>query len=283
METKQCPSCGSSIQGSSKFCPECGYRFDPPSDETPPETALVEDAPLEEPPTDGGLSLVSPHSSVSQSSRPLNKKLIIALCAVAVVVCAIVAVVAVRNNQMKAAAEYRASYITNLQSAKISMLTAAADSEEIANLTLAVWHDTIYQEIDYDTYLYTVRPSKLRTSGDFYKNYIYYSLNEEEVMYDDFNDSLNALFSSEEIKAKVSALSDAQNSMANLMTELQNPPDDLELCYKTVTDMYSSFVQLSNLAINPTGSYNSYSESFGNHDTDFMKFYNQLDVQIPTE
>ena len=69
--------------------------------------------------------------------------------------------------------------------------------------------------------------------------------------------------------------------MKNLMRDLQNPPEELDNCYETLSDLYESYQALTDLAISPSGNYSSFSENKTNAVSSFMSAYEKLDTQIP--
>ncbi len=65
------------------------------------------------------------------------------------------------------------------------------------------------------------------------------------------------------------------------MKELQDPPDGLENSNDTVTDLYSAYQSLTNLAINPSGSLQSFADNKGQKIDKFLELYQKLGAQIP--
>ena len=140
------------------------------------------------------------------------------------------------------------------------MLLGGSDAENIINLTLKVWSNSIYEERDNETDKYT------RPDGYFVS---------------DFNDALGNLYSDNTTSKKVSNIKDNQSLVEDIMKKLQSPPDKLEKCYETITDLYSAYQGVTDLAINPTGSYSSYADDKKNKINDFMSAYDKLGTQIP--
>ena len=120
------------------------------------------------------------------------------------------------------------------------MLAGGSDAESLCNLTLKVWGNSIYKEKDDETDKYT------RPEGFFVK---------------DFNEAIMNLYSDETTIDTISNIEKNQASVRDLMKELQNPPDELNQCYETISELYVSYNALMDLAISPSGNYSSFNES----------------------
>ena len=152
-------------------------------------------------------------------------------------------------------------YIDNLNATMVTMLDGGSEAESLLNLTAKVWFNTIYQEYDVETDKYT--------KSSF------------GIWHEDFNDALAYLFSDSQTKTTIAYIEDNQDLVDLMMKDLSNPPKGLEKCHETITDLYSIYRSLTNLAINPSGSYNSFTESKNEKIDDFLDTFNKLEVQIP--
>lgn len=197
-------------------------------------------------------------TSVNFTSPEQKKKIrngfIIASVAIILAIVGILAAVSLSKSNS------RSQYIENLWLARITMLTGAADAESLCNLTKSVWYNTIYEESSSDTDEYT------KTNGRFN---------------DDFNDSLAALYSASSTLDAIREIEANQSEVADIIRALQNPPEDLAVCYSTIDAMYEEYQGLTNLAISPSGSLTSYAEEFRSYDNNFIKYYEKLETQIP--
>lgn len=239
-----CPECGKEISDKVKACPHCGYPFVEEQVTSESEPQRVEVTSIKLGPKD-----------------PKKRKttLIVGIIAVIAIIVIIITVFVVKERNNAAS---RAEYIDNLVSVRMIMLSGAAKSETLCNLTKSVWYNTIHEESDIKTDPYT------KSNGKFY---------------DDFNDSLAALYSDSSTLATIDDIKENQEEVAAIMRELQNPPEDLTACYNTVESMYDTYRNFTNLAISPSGSLTSFSQDFRTYDNDFMDFYEKLDMQIPSD
>ena len=249
-KAKQCPNCGETLETQKvvKVCEECGYELDDNVTICPRCGCPVPE-------------------SEEQKKRRKKKKIIISVIAFLIVILAIIVIACVVNvtNQKKAeeaAAAAEAArvqevndYASNLELASFTMLTGASTAEEAGTLIHDVWYDTIFDEQNADTSKYT--------SGN-----------------SDFNDSLSELFSDEEFQDKISSIKSNQATVNELMQELTNPPAEYEEAYDTLKNYYDAYLELTNLAISPTGSLQSYTDDFNEADSNVLKYYNAMDVYI---
>lgn len=238
-----CPECGKEISDKVKACPHCGYPF--------PENEQVASTPQQVEVTAVNLGPKDP--------KKKKKVLLGGAVAVIAIIAVIVIVFAVKQNQ---AAAMRQEYIDNLRLIQVQMLSSGSVAEQMCNTTKSVWYNTIYEERDSKTDRYCMSNGKFN---------------------EDFNDSLNALYSNSDTITVVDGLKENRETIAALMNDLQNPPDEFTACFSTVESMYDAYWGLTGLAISPSGSLKTYSEEFRTYDSDFMKYYEKLDTQIPSE
>lgn len=244
-----CPECKKEISDQACVCPNCGY-------------------PLAKLESSVSFSADKPNSDIIVSKEGRNKKIIAiitALLLLAVVAVSIFFFVSKSN-----AANARKEYISNLSLAREAMLQGAADAEETCNLINSVWYNAIFKETDSSTDKYTRKPG-------------FASSDKEETFYDDFNVALGNLFDSDEYQNSALKIETSQILVESYMKDLQSPPDDLKTCYDTLDDMYDEFSALTKLAVNPSGSLESFGESFRDSDSAFMKHYDKLGTQIPED
>lgn len=161
-------------------------------------------------------------------------------------------------------AKERAEYLENLKLAQITMLDGGATAEQVCNLTRKVWYNTIYEKSDKETDQYT----KNSYSGKFH---------------DDFNTSISSLYSDENVKQYIKSIEENQDEVADLIKQLQNPPEDLTSCYDTIDSLFDAYQDLTKLAISPSGNYNTYSQNLSDYDNAFMKYYDKLNALLPDE
>ena len=83
----------------------------------------------------------------------------------------------------------------------------------------------------------------------------------------DFNDALRNLFADSTFCSQIADIEENQESVAELMEQLKNPPAGYEEAYEALKEYYSAYLELTNMATNPSGSLQSYSSNFNEADS----------------
>jgi hypothetical protein len=156
-------------------------------------------------------------------------------------------------------------YIENLRQVSTTMKKGAATSEIVLDLVGRIWYNAIYEESDPITDEYT------KDSGWYGK----------EGFVEDFNEALTNYFTSDEATVKFDAIQLNQKEVRILMEELQYPPQKLEDYYDTVTELYVAYQSLTDFALNPGGSLQSFSQEKNDRIDKFSELFNKLQVQLP--
>ena len=268
----KCSNCGNEISDKAKKCPHCDYQLIEEIN-NPKNTSICEDCGMEIPidakscpqcgcPVslkDMGTNEQEPQkveiSSINLSNlKKSAKKILIVsiLIIVALIICLII-----KNNESK---KIIADYSNNLESATTMMLYGASEAESAGNLIKSVWYNTIYEEWDSTTDKYT------RSKGHGFNS--------------DFNDSLDALFSDSDFLSKISDIKSNQETVANLMKKLQNPPEEYEEAYQAIKEFYDAYLDLTTLAISPSGHLQTYSNNFNDADTETLNCYTAMKMYI---
>ncbi len=239
-----CPECNKEISDKVKACPHCGFP-------------LVEEEKIEAPMTPQQVEV----TGVKLATKSYKKPVIIGLVILILVIAAFFGIKYL--NEQKAERAYQEAfnnYIDNIILFQIMSLSGAADAESYTGLMGNVWRNAIYEEKDGSTDKYT------RPNGYFV---------------DDFNTALYNLQTAASSKSTVSEIKENQDNVQKLMKDLQNPPAGLERCYDTITELYSAYKGLTDLAVNPTGSLTSFTESRRDKIDGYLSANDKLNSQIP--
>lgn len=271
-----CSNCGKDISDKAKICPNCGYRLIegivteetsiicedcgskiPHGADTCPECGCP--VSLEKENSDESTPQKVEITSVNLPTvkKSTKKYIIIAMIFILLIGIAVVAGSIIKSKQ---AEKISADYLENLEYTTTLMLTGASEAESAGNLIKSVWYNTIYEKRDSETDKYTLRNS--------------YSF------YDDFNDSLAALFSDSDYRSKISSIQSNQEDVAYLMKSLQNPPEEYEEAYETIKEFYNAYLNLTGLVIDPSGSLQTFSNNFNNADTETVNCYKAMKLYI---
>ena len=131
----------------------------------------------------------------------------------------------------------------------------------MCNLTMNVWHNAIFEDSGEETDPYTK--------------------NKFGKFYNDFNTALSILFSSEEFTTDKEQLTENRAIVESYMKDLQDPPKGCEDAHDKILELYEAYSDFSQLALNPSGSYNDYSTNVMAADSTFMNKFDVLDAVIP--
>ena len=269
----KCEHCGNDVSDRAKVCPSCGAELIPPEVEEKKTPVLCEECGTEIPegatecPKCGcpvseettGKQEVEPQKvELSKVSIQGPKKKTLAMIGIALAAIAAIVVIAMmisKSNAQKKHEELLSTYQYNLNQACDLMLSSAAEAESAGNLIKKVWYNAIHDDYDSETYQYTKNTT-------------------------DFNQALSNLFSDSEFSAKVAKIEQDRDTVAEYMKKLVNPPEEYTEAYAAIKQFYDAYYTLSECAVNPSGSLNTYSSTFNDADTDTVKYYKAMDLYL---
>lgn len=247
----QCVHCGVMIKrDNNKICKECGFELE--------ENATVCSGcgcPVDTENNDCSNSNFSENAELKKAKGKKKVKIIIALIAVILIVGSVTAVGIVQY-QIKIEDNVK-KYGDNLELAADAMLLGASESETCANLIKKVWYNTIFKESDYETDKYT------KPDGYFVS---------------DFNESLGNLYWDSDFVNKISDIKENKETVNSFMKKLKNPPEEYEEAYDALKELYDSYLSLTNLATDPSGSLQTYSSDFAEADKETLNCYNAVKI-----
>ncbi len=154
----------------------------------------------------------------------------------------------------------RLEYIDALKNFSLYAAFGCVQAADTSRSIVLVWYDSIYHVYSEETAAYT------QTNGKF---------NE------DFNVSLQKLLKSEGIIENHRIISENKAAVDNYYKQLLNPTKEFEECYDLAKKLYQSYYELTMLALMPSGSLNSYSETRTKLIEETAKFRNELELLIP--
>lgn len=240
-----CPECDKEISDKVKACPHCGYP-------------LIGDIEMEAIPQQVEVTAVN-----LKSRNPIKTKRIL-VCVFLFTLILIGVFFFLSHQKSQKAKEEKDLYINNLTNLSFTTLLGAEDAESLCNLTGQVWRNTIYEESDPATDKFT----KHKTGTMSFFN-------------SDFNDSLLLLFQDSTTVETVADIKANQTLSEDIMKQLATPPEGLEKCYDSASEMYSAYQGLTDLAISPSGNLQSFAQSKSDKVDKFMEQYKKLQTMIP--
>ncbi len=256
-----CENCNKTISDKAEECPNCGQKVLSKDSVVCKECEEIVPGDMHSCPNCGcpvsvkdKISSRNKENILSRVIEKFDKKYFIILFIIFVgLVGVCIAGISSKNEQISN------EYYENLESATSAMIFGAAKAQAAGNLIKSVWYNTIYEEHDSATDRYAC-------PGGYFN--------------DDFNDSLSRLFADDDFLDTITIIKDNQDVVADRMKKLQNPPEEYIEAYEMINELYSAYLELTSLAINPTGSLQSYSSDFNDADSDVAKCYEKMKVFI---
>ena len=266
MAMTTCPNCGEQISDKAKKCVHCGTVL------IPEEKKYCSDcgAELEE-----GMKVCPKcgcpiENAVEMETAPQQVDVtgvkIIVIAVITVIAAATIAAIGVQMHKKNVAAKVAAEaqkqseeYGTNLNMAAYSILSGASDAETCGNLIKQVWYNSIYEQSDSKTDKYT-KPNGYYVS--------------------DFNDALKNLFLDSSFNDQIEDINDNNDTVNSLIKKLKNPPEEYKDAYESISKLYDAYLSLTNLATDPTGNLQTYSQNFNDADNETLNCYNALKMYL---
>lgn len=151
-------------------------------------------------------------------------------------------------------------YRSDMFAARQLMLEGGAEAEDVCNDVSNIWYSAIFYDYSFEW-------------DDEY--YDYYS--------DDFNTAIALYYLDDPAIASVSTIESNQQDVKEAMAALSNPSEEFESAYESLEELYSAYLELTNLALEPEGNYTSFNEAFSSADNEFMEHYDAFEIYVPDE
>lgn len=71
-----------------------------------------------------------------------------------------------------------------------------------------------------------------------------------------------------------------KDTVNSLMKQLKNPPEEYKDAYEALSKFYDAYISLTNLATDPTGSLQTFSQNFNDADNETLNCYNALKMYL---
>ena len=254
-----CQNCGKELLEESKFCLNCGTKVLSTEDGNTDTESNISKGDKQKGQEQGGtIGAVRVEMNGIKITPQKIKPIIISTV---VIVITILVVFLIYRNVSKN------TYTTNLGHITRKMLDGAVIAEELTDITRAVWYNTIYEKSSSKTDKYT-KTKKTGYYGDWYD------------FNSDFNASLRLLSQDPDIISQKSDLKKIREEVNELMKSLKNPPKELQNSYNDLDKLYRVFTLYTELAINPSGTLNSFTSKANDYSSEFLENYNILKIYI---
>lgn len=259
----KCPNCEKEISDKALKCPACGYempvntatnRCEECGQELPEGATECPNCGCPVKAVDNTPQRVSVANVELHRISKKTRNIIIAV--LALIVIGVGAVIGFGKLQSSNKASV---YKENLAKAVSKMYSGGYMAESACTLIHDVWYNTIYEKSNWQTDKYTKIGS---------------------TFHEDFNTSLMLLTWDDDFSSQITSVKNNVTEVENLMKELQLPPEDMKAAHTGLLNLYDSYIEITNLAINPSGNLNSYTSSFNSADSNFAKYYKAMQIYV---
>ena len=249
-----CPSCGCKVD-KEITCSECGYVFSSETTSCPqcgcpvsPETVDIKE------------------TKVKSSKK---KTVIILSVVIAVIICAVSGILIFKNKEAERAQAELEIQVENYKSSMVEAVNTMSigidKSEYATHLVRDIWHNVIYQKNDPITDKYTVGWSPVAGAYLVAKSFDY---------------ALGKLYKDEEFIKEINNIKQNQADVKEIMKGLTNPPEGCQEAYETLKAYYDTYVEYTNLAIDPQGDYESYTNSLYDSEANITKYNETMNIYL---
>jgi hypothetical protein len=185
--------------------------------------------------------------------------------------------------------------MNSLSIASSLMMEGVSKAEKITDMVSKVWNNAIYEKFDSETDRFTRKLSeKDKRELEDDKNRaisLYYVLKEgghteEEIIniyssFVDFNSALlNYALDPLTIHEK-EEIAYNQERVTAIMRKLQNPPAIHRDAYNALNDLYDAYARLTDMAVNPSGSLQTFNSAKDGTISNFKSAYRKLETRMP--
>lgn len=168
-------------------------------------------------------------------------------------------------------------YEESLVEAQDNTMSVSTDSEKILDVYNELWYGSIQNDISMNTFYIA---ELLDVSEDDIENY--FNVNNDRVT-DGYNDVVLGLEEFYLDRGDSDDVEEAISGVKSDVKDLNEPPDGYDEAFDKLLEMYSLSEEMADLAISPTGSYDSFSEKYAQLKDDIIKLNKEIDVVLPNE
>ena len=169
-------------------------------------------------------------------------------------------------------------YGENLKTIADEILENSADAEELLNGYSKIWSFSI--ESGSAISVENVS-AEMALDEDVIRGY--FELNSIGNVPGDFSSNVNSLNSYYRASGKLDKVEKLSTEIKNKISDLNNPPSDYEKAFDEVLDMYAYSQEYTEMALNPTGSLQSFNENKSKLSSDILEKYRKIEALTPDE
>lgn len=243
-EKMVCVECGAGLEEGVSICPMCGCPIGTRADAK-------------------DLRTFQQMKEIGTSMGGKSRKAVVIVAVIVLLIVAAVAAIGIAQYQKKKAAEETAQqlqeYSENLELVTSTMLSGADAAGSCCSLIDQVWYNAIYGKANSLTDKYT------QPDGYFVS---------------DFNEALDNLFADPDFYVQINALMENQKMVNSVIDKLENPPEKYSDTYESVSELYNVYIVLTNMAVSPEGSLNTFMIDYSNIDAEFIRCCQMMKIDV---
>lgn len=169
----------------------------------------------------------------------------------------------------------KAEYEETLRNTADDIFENSQEAESLINQYLDVWDYSIKSRgaISFDEMIYVTGLSEEDVREHFPEN-------AAGNISSDFSVNISSLHSYFESKDKFDALEKKSIEIKEQMQELKNPPSEYERAYEEVLDLYAYGEEFIGMALDPSGSLQSFTENKNNLTSDILEKNKKIEALI---
>lgn len=171
-----------------------------------------------------------------------------------------------------------AQYGEDLQTVADEMLDNATKTEAILDQYAAVWDHSIKSKG-------AIPVAEMTALTGFAQDDVeeYFVINAAGNILDDFSTNIHSMNAYYEGTGELEEIRNASDEIKNKMAELNDPPAEYEKVYDEVLNMYNYTEAYMEMALNPTGTLQSFNETKNQLASDIISVYKQIEVIMPSD
>lgn len=171
-----------------------------------------------------------------------------------------------------------AQYKEDLQTVADEMLDNATKTEAILDQYAVVWDHSIKSKG-------AIPVAEMTALTGFEQSDVeeYFEINTAGNIPEDFSTNIHSLNAYYEDSGELEDIRNAADSIKSKMAELNDPPGEFEKAYDEVLNMYNYTEEYIEMALNPSGSLQSFNENKNQLASDIISVYKRIEVIMPSE
>jgi hypothetical protein len=178
--------------------------------------------------------------------------------------------------------QLKAKYQSDMKKLVFDMIGQSARAERIIKTYSNVWDKAIEESIKLEAMSQLLNIQRNTLKKFLSQNEISYNMVTTEVVYKgDFSKALIITKLYFHANGKIDTLETSKAEISQRISELNNPPNEYQKAYEVSFQMYSAYDEYVSLAIEPSGSVDSFKEQTSELSSDIIKEWKEFEARMP--